>query len=157
MKPGPSMKDKRGPINRSTGKNHESRFEEKVLMSAKTGSQLVYFAAERTLFSWVRAALGLMIFGFAVDRLGLFLGHYSPHPQAVVCPEAHSLWAGTALVVMGVAMNVVASVRYTGFIVRYRREGTTDPGRGLSFAVVFTLLITIAVSIIVILLIAMSR
>ena len=37
------------------------------------GRRLVYFAAERTLMSWIRAALGLMALGFVIDRFGLVL------------------------------------------------------------------------------------
>jgi putative membrane protein len=37
------------------------------------GRRLVYFAAERTLMAWVRAALGMMALGFLIDRFGLVL------------------------------------------------------------------------------------
>jgi len=107
----------------------------------------VYFAAERTLLS-------LMIFGFVVDRFGLFLGHYHAAGRN---PEIYSLWLGTMLVLAGVAMNVVAAVRYFRFVVRYRREGNTDPGYGLIWAVVFTLLVTLLVSAVVTFLITMIR
>ena len=126
-------------------------------LPGNTGAQLVYFAAERTLLSWIRAALSLMVLGFAVDRLGLLLRHFSPDGLARVYPETYSLWTGTGLVIMGVAMNVVASIRYFRFTVRYRREGSTEPGRGLSLAVLFTLFITLAASGIVVFLVIMTK
>ena len=46
-----------------------------------TGPRLVYFAAERTLLSWVRVALGLMAFGFVVDRFELFPALQHPSRQ----------------------------------------------------------------------------
>ena len=123
----------------------------------RTGSRLVYFAAERTLLSWMRAALGLMIFGFVVDRFGLFLRHYSPDDLARVYPEAYTLWLGVILVVTGVIMIAVATVRYFGFIIHYRREASTDPGHGLSWGVAFTLLVTLVASAIVMYLVAMTK
>ncbi len=71
----------------------------------------VYFAAERTFLAWIRTGLALMGFGFVVARFGLFLrelgmaeSQTSPHSTGV------SLWLGTALVVLGVAVNIGATV-----------------------------------------------
>jgi putative membrane protein len=120
----------------------------------QAGARLVYFAAERTLLSWVQAALGLMVFGFVVDRFGIFLGHYHAAGRNL---QIYSLWLGTMLVLAGVAMNAVAAVRYFRFVVRYRRKASTDPGYGLIWAVVFTLLVTLLVSGAVVFLITMIR
>ena len=38
-----------------------------------SADRLVYFSAERTLLSWVRAGLGMMAVGFVVDRFTLTL------------------------------------------------------------------------------------
>ena len=122
----------------------------------EAGPKLVYFAAERTLLGWVRTALGLMAFGFVVDRFGLLLKQLSPEIGATVYPRAFSLWAGTALVISGVVMNVAAAVRYTRFMIRYRREGSTEPGRGLALAVFFTVFAAAAGIAIALFLITMS-
>lgn len=122
-----------------------------------TGPHLVYFAAERTLLSWVRAALGLMAFGFVVDRFELFLRYNNHDHLAHVYPEAFPLWLGTLLVMTGVVMNAVAAIRYFRFAALYRRETRTDPGHGLSLAVLFTVLITLVVSGVVVFLIVASR
>jgi putative membrane protein len=122
-----------------------------------TGSRLVYFAAERTLLGWVRTALGLMAFGFVVNRFDLVLRHYGDQGFVSANTEPYSLWLGTILVVTGVAMNAVAAIRYLRFVVHYRREASTDPGRGLTWAVVFTLLVTLLVSGLAVFLIAMIR
>lgn len=70
----------------------------------------VLWAAERTLLAWIRTGLALMGFGFLVARFGLFL-----HELAAVRGEAPpartgvSLWIGTALVLLGVAVNFLSA------------------------------------------------
>jgi putative membrane protein len=72
----------------------------------------IFFAAERTLLAWVRTGLALMGFGFVVARFGLFLRELAavrddaPHPGSGL-----SLWVGTALVILGVGVNVAAVVK----------------------------------------------
>ena len=134
----------------------ESRRIERQLAAGNTGPQLVYFAAERTLLGWVRTALGLMAFGFVVDRFGLVLRHLNPDAGTMFYPRIFSIWAGTALVVSGVVMNVAAIIRYLRFMIRYRREGSTEPGRGLVLAVFFTVLIAAAGSAIAVFLMLVS-
>ena len=106
--------------------------------------RLVYFAAERTLFAWIRTALALMALGFVVDRFGLFLRQLSANSGAVLQPKSPSFWAGTALVLLGVLLTLVAGIRYSSFALRYRREGSTEPGYGLSLGILFAVLTAIA-------------
>ena len=49
--------------------------------------RLVYFAAERTLTSWVRTALSLMALGFVIDRFGLILDMLHAGPAATTTPS----------------------------------------------------------------------
>jgi inner membrane protein YidH len=72
----------------------------------------VYLAAERTLLAWIRTGLAMMGFGFVVARL-------IPSPQ-------RSLWLGTALVLLGVIVNLSAALQHTRFV-RRLREGTWNP------------------------------
>jgi putative membrane protein len=63
--------------------------------------------------AWIRTGLSLMGFGFVVARFGLFLREFqmvqhSPLPQHT----GFSLWFGTALVLVGVVMNLVAVVQH---------------------------------------------
>jgi putative membrane protein len=82
----------------------------------------VTLAAERTLLAWVRTGLALMGFGFVVNRFGLFLHELAathgapgePHP-------GWSLWIGTALIVLGVAVNVLAGVKHVRLLGQLRR------------------------------------
>ena len=78
----------------------------------------VRFAAERTLLAWMRTGLALMGFGFVVARFGLFLreivaaGHVTVHQHTT----GWSLWIGTALIALGVAVSLLASFEYFRFI-----------------------------------------
>lgn len=70
----------------------------------------VYFAAERTFLSWIRTGLALMGFGFVVARFGLFLQELGLVTHDVeLRSTGFSLWAGTALVMAGVIVNVVSA------------------------------------------------
>ncbi len=78
-----------------------------------------YLAAERTILAWVRTGLALMGFGFVVARFGLFLqelqaARHGPPLQSY----GLSLWFGTALIVAGVAANLLSASQY----VRLTRE-----------------------------------
>jgi putative membrane protein len=90
----------------------------------------VYLAGERTLLAWVRTGLAMMGFGFVVARFGLFLREMAAaRGEAMVPPERGrvSLWAGTALVVLGVAVLALASREHARFLRRYRRGEAIDP------------------------------
>lgn len=102
--------------------------------SETTGHHLVYFAAERTLLSWMRAAVAVMALGFVIDRFGLFLQQRAEEPLDLL-PRTLSFWTGTSLVFLGVLMTIASSIRYWRFAARYHREGITEPGYGLSMAI----------------------
>jgi putative membrane protein len=87
----------------------------------------VYFAAERTLLAWIRTGLALMGFGFVVARFGLFLRELQASHKGEFAPSTHgSLWFGTALVLMGVIVNLLAALQHTR-LVRQLRTGTWSP------------------------------
>jgi putative membrane protein len=82
----------------------------------------VYFAAERTLLAWVRTGLAMMGFGFVVARFGLFLRELAvARGEAVPSTGGGSLWAGTALVLVGVVVNVYAAIAHRRFGARFER------------------------------------
>ncbi len=86
----------------------------------------VYFAAERTLLAWVRTGLAMMGFGFVVARFGLFLRELAVMRSDAAPGGGGSLWAGTALVLLGVGVNVYAALAHARFSTRFRR-GDAEP------------------------------
>lgn len=86
----------------------------------------VYFAAERTLLAWIRTGLAMMGFGFVVARFGLFLREMGVVRDAPAPNGGASLWAGTALVLLGVIVNLYAAVAHARFSARFHR-GEREP------------------------------
>lgn len=107
----------------------------------ESASVMVYYAAERTLMSWVRAALGMMALGFVIDRFGLVLRMMPGGANLAHHPTTYSFWTGSVLVLGGSATAIVAAIRYAGLEKRYRREGCSAPGHGLPLGVFFTLFV----------------
>ncbi len=78
-------------------------------------------ANERTYLAWIRTAIAIMAFGFLVEKFDIFLFYIAmalhhpkpPHPGAI---SARDL--GMALVILGIGMMLVATIRF----VRLGRE-----------------------------------
>jgi putative membrane protein len=103
----------------------------------------VFLAAERTLLAWVRTGLAMMGFGFVVARFGLFLRELAPAELRAAPPHARvTLWAGTALVVIGVVVNVISAVGHARFIDRFNK-GLPLRARPVSMGVVVSLLLAV--------------
>ena len=73
-----------------------------------------YLAEERTFLAWVRTGIALMGFGLVViAHFELFADE--PHiaqRASGLHPHGPSLWFGTALVAIGVAVNLVSAQRF---------------------------------------------
>src|ERR1700727_2126556 len=84
-----------------------------------------FFAEERTFLAWIRTGIALMGFGFVVARFGLFLRELAslrtlPQLQS----SALSVPLGTGLLVAGVLVNILASVRHVRIV---RALNTGEP------------------------------
>ena len=95
------------------------------------------FAAERTLLAWMRTGLALMGFGFVVARFGLFLREIAAAGQVTAHQHATgwSLWIGTALIGLGVAVYLLASFEFCRFV-SYSKQGRAYVPRTVMLAVV---------------------
>lgn len=92
------------------------------------GDLRVYFAAQRTMLAWVRTGVALMGFGFVVARFGLFLRELAaarglPGPSQ----GGVSVWAGSSLLLIGVAANAIAAARFLSFARDFRRGSPLKP------------------------------
>ena len=83
-----------------------------------------YLAAERTLLAWIRTGLALMGFGFVVARFGLFLQELQA-VQKTFSGQSYglSLWFGTALIAVGVIVNLFAGWQHARLVRDLDRGG----------------------------------
>ncbi len=91
-----------------------------------------YLAAERTFLAWIRTGLALMGFGFVVARFGLFLQQLRLIDHAPSVPSyGVSLWFGTALIAVGVVVNLSSAGRHVR-LVRELDQGESACSRSLT-------------------------
>ena len=98
-----------------------------------------YLAAERTLLAWIQTGLALMGFGFVVARFGLFLQELQV-AQHTLAAQSYglSLWFGTALIAVGVVVNVFSGWQYAR-LVRELDRGQQTYSRPPTLAVTIAL------------------
>jgi putative membrane protein len=103
-----------------------------------------YLAEERTYLAWIRTGIALMGFGFVVARFGLFLRELASIktlPQFET--SALSVPLGTALLVAGVLVNILSSVRHVR-IVRALNSGVPLGTKPSTMAIVVALVLAAA-------------
>jgi putative membrane protein len=84
-----------------------------------------YLAAERTFLAWIRTGLALTGFGFVVARFGLFLQTLQiAQTNYQARPYGPSFWFGTALIVLGVVVNIVCARNHIRLVQELNRGGT---------------------------------
>jgi len=84
----------------------------------RSSDRQVHMANERTFLAWVRTSIGIMAFGFVVEKFALFMkrlpiffektGGYGTSPASL----RYSTVFGILLVAMGGAIGLLAFVRY---------------------------------------------
>jgi putative membrane protein len=90
-------------------------------------------ANERTFLAWVRTAIAVMGFGFIIERFDIFLtAMASASSRPVLHGQRFANEAGLAFILLGVAMTVVAAVRFFR-IARQIDEPETVPSSGSLF------------------------
>jgi len=109
-----------------------------------------YLAAEQTFLAWIRTGLALMGFGFVVARFGLFLQEiHVVEPKLPGPKHGLSIFFGTALIVIGVVVDLFASWHHVR-LVYHVNHGETDftrPSRGAIVLASFLALIGVAMAV----------
>ena len=100
-------------------------------------------AAERTFLAWIRTGLALMGFGFVVARFGIFLQEVQV-AQLIPSAQAYglSLWFGTALITLGVIVNVLSAVKHVQ-LARQLQRGEIASSRPSRLAVSIALFLAL--------------
>jgi len=70
-------------------------------------------ANERTLLAWVRTSISLMTFGFVIAKLAVWLPHVNTRPDLHADPQTETTWIGGMFLLLGVASDIIAVVRYS--------------------------------------------
>ena len=84
----------------------------------KVGNRRVHMANERTFLAWVRTSIGIMAFGFVLERFALFIKQMSyllrasNMGNALPTSDGYSSIAGIFLVGLGSLLCVLAFIRY---------------------------------------------
>ncbi len=105
----------------------------------KPYNRRVHLANERTFLAWIRTSIGLMAFGFVVERFAIFIKQVefflqrqaggaapAPLPESVSPMHGYTPLVGILLVGMGALMGVLAFVRFKK-VERQIEEGTYRP------------------------------
>ena len=71
-------------------------------------------ANERTFLAWVRTAIAVMAFGFLIERFDIFIASMASGQSrpSIVHGQQFANAAGLAFVLFGVAMIIIATVRF---------------------------------------------
>jgi putative membrane protein len=112
-------------------------------MDAMSSGPSDYLAAERTFLAWIRTGLALMGFGFVVARFGLFLRALRiGQPSLPAESYGLSFWFGTALIILGVIVNIL-SARHHLRLVQDLNQGGAAFKRPSTLAVVVALALAV--------------
>lgn len=108
-------------------------------------AKVCYMNVDRTLATWTRTALLLIVFGGVVDRFGLLLRHgHLPPAATLLAPNPISSLGGMVLVAFGVFIALTAAIRHQAYRARWRHEyddrQAFGPWAAFSYAVLVVLL-----------------
>jgi len=113
--------------------------------SAGVRNRRVHMANERTFLAWIRTSIGIMAFGFVVEKFALFIKQMSLFlgnaniEKALPPSHGYSAIVGIFLVGLGTLMGLLAFVRYRK-VKRQIDEDTYQPSSILDILLTISVL-----------------
>ncbi|WP_291125190.1 YidH family protein [Flavobacterium sp. UBA6031] len=117
----------------------------KNMESAKVQNRRVHMANERTFLAWIRTSIGIMAFGFVVEKFALFMKQMSivleksSIENTIPPSHGYSSIVGIFLVGFGTLMGLLAFVRYKK-VERQIDEDTYQPSSVLDLLLLLAVL-----------------
>lgn len=103
-------------------------------------ARVVYMNVDRTLATWTRTALALIVFGTVADRYGILLLHpHFVHAGTLLAPNPVSSIGGIFLVALGIFIAATAAVRHQRYRATWNREQRPDASFGPWLALPFAI------------------
>ena len=99
----------------------------------RAAKALDHLANERTLLTWVRLAVTVIVLGFVVARFGIFLEQIATQQRRVLHTPGLTLAIGVALVLGGAGLTILAGIRYFA-VEREIEQGRLRPRYTLVYA-----------------------
>ena len=117
------------------------------IKSGRVRNRRVHMANERTFLAWIRTSIGVMAFGFVVEKFALFVRQLSSFMGKSGLPETHmpppldgySSIFGILLVSLGALMGMLAFIRYKK-VERQIDEDTYQPSSILDMLLTLSVL-----------------
>lgn len=101
-------------------------------------AKVCYMNVDRTLATWTRTALSLVILGVIVDRYGVLVTAPRLHPGTPLAPDPLYSSGGIALLVVGTFIALATAIRHQAYRRRWNRVfaefGTFGPWLAFAFA-----------------------
>ena len=114
----------------------------------KVKNRRVHMANERTFLAWIRTSIGIMAFGFVVEKFSLFVkqmafiieksGYSGPRIEGLTTGRGYSSILGIFLIGFGALMGVLSFIRYKK-VERQIDDDTYEP------SLILDLMITICI------------
>ena len=110
--------------------------------SPKVRNRRVHMANERTFLAWIRTSIGIMAFGFVVEKFALFLKQisYLMGKEVAPPPPGYSSIFGIFLVALGALMGILSFIRYKK-VEKQIDEDTYQPSLILDIMLVLAVLV----------------
>ena len=123
--------------------NDDARTLHTFRQMAALQARVCYMNVDRTLATWTRTALTLIVFGLVVDRYGILLSRaHLEHVGTRLAPNPLSSIAGMLLIAIGAFIAATGAVRHQRYMAAWNRTY----GRDLSFGPWLTLPFAVGVA-----------